>query len=185
MMTGRERGQVSVRNVGAAASAGGPVYAVISTTGGDALGQARGDRDGTGEVWTATPTAANDTVYGLAITFAPWDGEDAETFVLDPVTSDGSGTQTEISDAIKAVIAGASFARLRELVSVSAAGAATVILTGLQLGRPFVVTDSADPGAWTSITRTTSAAQYTKRVPGARWDEAVAADAVGKIHLNF
>lgn len=185
VMTGRERGQVSIKNVGAAAIAGGPVYTVISTTGGDALGQVRGDRDGTAEVWTMTPTAANSTVYGLTVMFGPWDGEDAETFLLSVETSDGSATQTEISDLFKALIATTPFARLASLVSVSATGAATVILTGTQLGRPFTVADAAEAGDWTSITNTTTAAQYTKRVLGARFDENVAADAVGKIFLNL
>ena len=181
----RERGGVPVDNVGdATAQAGDPVYVVVSTTGGDALGQARTERDGTADVWTATPTAANATVYGLTIEFAPWDGEDGETFVLGDVTSDGSGTQTEISDAFKTLIATAPYARLRSLLSVSATGAATIVFTGTQLGRPFIVMDTADAGAWASITHTTTAAQYTALVPRARWVRPAAASAVGTINLS-
>lgn len=186
MVAVREQGGVPMVNVGdATAQAGDPVYAVVSTTGGDALGEARSDRDGTADVWTITPTAANDAVFSFEVVFPPWDGEPAESFVVGNVTSDGSGTQTEISDALKAVIATAGYARLRELVSVSATGAATVILTGLQLGRPFVVNDVSEAGDFTSITNTTAAAQYTKRALGARWREVTPSGSVGTVYTNF
>ncbi len=186
MVAVRERGGVPVDNVGdATAQAGDPVYVVIATTGGDALGQARTERDGTADVWTATPTAANATVYGLTIEFAPWDGEDGETFVLGDVTSDGDGTQTEISDAFKTLIATAPYARLRSMLSVSASGAATIVFTGTQLGRPFIVMDTAQAGAWTSITHTTTAAQYTVKASGARWREVTPAGSPGTIYVNF
>lgn len=186
VMTARELGQVSVRNVSeVAAVAGDPVYTVISTTGGDALGQARCDRDGTADVWTATPTAANATAYALEVRFPEWDGEPAESFLLGDITSDGSATQTEISDAFKTLAATTPYARLLELVSLNATGVATIVFTGRQLGRPFVVADAAEAGDWASITHTTTAAQYTKLVQGARWDEDTAAGAVGKIYVNF
>ena len=127
----------------------------------------------------------NATAYALEVRFPEWDGEPAESFLLGDITSDGDGTQTEISDAFKSLIATAPYARLLELVSVSATGAATIVFTGRQLGRPFVVADAAEAGDWASITHTTTAAQYTKLVQGARWDEDTAAGAVGKIYVNL
>lgn len=181
MMTVRQVGQISVTNVGAAASDGDPVYCVISTSGGDALGEVRGDRDGTADVWTLTPTATNDALYGIVIHFPAWDGMDAITLVPETYVADASATPTEICDGLRASIA-ALGTQATDLLTTS--GTATLVLTGDILGRPFVVTDAAEAGDFASITHTTTAAQYTMLVQGARFDEAVASGAVGKIYLN-
>lgn len=182
MVAVREQGGVPMVNVGdATAQAGDPVYVVVSTTGGDALGEARSDRDGTADVWTATPTAANATVYALQIHFPAWDGEDAVTILVPPVTSDGSGTATEICDALRVNINAIS--ALTDLLTAS--GTTTLVLTGDTLGRPFIVTDAAEAGEWASITHTTTAAQYTMRADRARWREVTPAESVGTVYLNF
>jgi hypothetical protein len=162
----RQTGEVAMVNRGSAAAvAGGPVYAVISTSGGQALGQARSDAAGTADVWTLTPSAANDAVYGITVTFPAWNGESAQVYVVPPVTADGSATAAEIVALLAASIATVS--ALAALVTVS--GTNTLILTGNDLGRPFVVSDSAEAGDFTSITHTTTAAAYTRLIPGAYW----------------
>lgn len=177
----REGGEVAMTNVSStAAVAGGPVYAVVSTTGGDALGEARADQDGVADVWTITPNAVNDAVYGLSIHFPEWNGQSARTFVVPPVTADGSATATEIVTALTASIA--TVAELPSLLTTS--GTTTLILTGADLGRPFTVYDSAEAGDYASITNTTPAVPYTVRVPGARWTAPVAAGAIGPLYVS-
>lgn len=181
MMSVREQGAVPMINRGGtAALAGGPVYCVISTSGGNALGEARSDPDGTADVWTLTPSAANDAVYGISIHFPAWNGESARTFVVPPVTADGSATATEIVTLLAASIA--TVTELAALVSVTTG--ATLVLTGVDLGRPFTVYDSAEAGDFTSITHTTTAAAYTKLVERARWDDPCAVGAIAPVFLG-
>jgi hypothetical protein len=176
----REQGEVAMENVSSvAAIAGGPVYCVVSTTGGDALGEARSDAAGTADVWTLTPTAANSAVFGVQVYFPEWNGQSSKTFVFGNFTSDADGTATEISTGISDQMdADVAFSAL-----VTATGTATIILTGRDLGRPFVVTDVAEAGDFTSVTHTTTAAMYTVLVPRARWTIPTAASAIGRVHL--
>ena len=181
MLGVREQGDVHVVNTGPTAAAiGDPVYVVIATTGGDALGEARPTRDGTADVWTLTPTAANATTYGIVIHFPAWDGMDAVTLVPEPYVSDGSGTATEICDGLRVSLAalGAAYTDLA-----TSSGTDTLVITGDILGRPMVVTDASEAGDFASITHTTTAAQYTMLVPRARWVRAAAAGATGTINL--
>jgi len=176
----REEGDVHVRNTSATAAAiGDPVHVVIATTGGDLLGEVRPDRDGTADVWTITPTAVNDAVYGLSIHFPAWEDQPAMTFVVPPVTADGSATATEIVTLLAASIATVS--ELPSLLTTS--GTTTLILTGDQEGRPFTVYDSAEAGDYASITHTTTAAAYTMLAPRCRWVRGAAAGAVGTIRI--
>lgn len=177
----RERGHVAMTlAAGSPVVAGGPVYAVVSTSGGDLLGEARSTPDGTADVWTATPTATNDAVYGLSIHFPAWNGQDAQTHVVPPITADGSATATEICDALRA-----SIATVPELVALlTTSGTATLILTGNDLGRPFTVYDSAEAGDFASITHTTTAAAYTTLVPRAYWAAPVAVGAIGSLYMD-
>jgi hypothetical protein len=177
----REIGEIAMTNRGdVAAVAGDPVYCVISTTGGDALGQARASVDGTADVWTLTPAAVNDAVYGITIHFPAWNGQGERTFVVPPVTADASATATEIVTLLAASIA--TVAELPSLITTS--GAATLIITGDDLGRPFTVYDSAEPGDFTSITHTTTAAQYAVLVPNARWTIPTAVGARGRVYVS-
>lgn len=181
IMSVREEGEVAMVNQGgSAAVAGDDVYCVISTTGGDSLGQARSTPDGTADVWTLTPTEANTAVFGITIHFPAWNGESARTFVVPPVTSDGDATATEIVTLLAASIA--TVAELPSLITTS--GTATLIITGDDLGRPFTVYDSAEAGDFTSITHTTTAAAYTVKVPGARWTIPTAVGATGRVFVR-
>lgn len=181
MVPVREEGEVAMTNQGdSAAAAGDPVYCVISTTGGDALGEARADIDGTADVWTLTPSATNDAVYGITIHFPAWNGESARTFVVPPVTADGSATATEIVTLLAASIA--TVAELPALITTS--GTSTLILTGDEVGRPFTVYDSAEAGDFTSITHTTTAAAYTVLVPRCRWTIPTAVGAIGRVYVG-
>lgn len=177
----REEGEVAMENVSdTAAIAGGAVYVVVSTSGGDALGEVRADADGTADVWTLTPTAANDAVYGITIHFPAWNGQGPMTFVVPPVTADASATATEIVTLLAASIA--TVAELPSLITTS--GTSTLILTGDDLGRPFTVYDSAEAGDFASITHTTTAAQYTVKAIGARWTIPTAGGAIGRVFVR-
>lgn len=182
MLGVRESGDVHMANTGdVAAAIGDPVYAVISTTGGDALGEARPTRAGTADVWTLTPTAGNATTYGIVLHFPTWDGMDAVTLVPETYVSDGSGTATEICDGLRTALA-ALGAQYTDLATSS--GTDTLVITGDILGRPFVVTDASEAGDFASITHTTTGAMYTVLVPRARWVRPAAASAVGTINLS-
>jgi hypothetical protein len=176
----REEGDVHMVNTSATAAAiGDPVYVVIATTGGDLLGEVRPDAAGTADVWTLTPTAANAAVFGVQVYFPEWNGQPPQTFVFGNFTSDADGNATEISTGITDQMdADANFTAL-----VVATGTATIILTGQDLGRPFVVTDVAEAGDFTSITHTTTAAAYTMLAPRWRWVRPAAPGAVGTIRL--
>lgn len=176
----REEGDVHVANTSSTAAAiGDPVHVVIATTGGDLLGEVRPDRDGTADVWTITPSAADAAVYGLSIHFPAWEDQPAMTFVVPPVTSDGSATATEIVTLLAASIATVS--ELPALLTTS--GTTTLVLTGDQEGRPFTVYDAAEAGTYTSITHTTTAAAYTMLAPRWRWVRPAASAAVGTIRI--
>jgi hypothetical protein len=96
------------------------------------------------------------------------------------VTADASATATEIVTLLAASIA--TVAELPSLITTS--GAATLIITGDDLGRPFTVYDSSEPGDFTSITHTTTAAAYTKLVPNARWTIPTAVGARGRVYVS-
>lgn len=170
-------GAVAMRNNGSVATVpGGQVFAVIDVAGGDQLGQARSNAEGTvAKVVTATPTAANDTDYQLTIHFP-----DNEEFVFE-ITSDASGTATEICDAFRTLMAADTAFTAR----IVATGTATLILTGQVGGEDWTVIDSG-PGAWASITVTTAADSNTVALPTtfARWLKATAAGAVGPLFVR-
>jgi hypothetical protein len=177
----REEGEVAMVNQGgAAAVAGDPVYCVVSTAGGDLLGEARSTPAGTADVWTLTPAAVNASVYGISIHFPAWNGQAAQTFVVPPVTADGSADATEIVTLLAASIA--TVAELPSLLTTS--GTDTLILTADARGRPFTVYDSAEAGDFTSITHTTTAAAYTVLVPAARWTIPTAVGAIGRVFVR-
>lgn len=111
------------------------------------VGRFRSDIDGTAKVVTATPTAVNDTDYGLEVRFP--DGA-AYNFA---VQGDASATATEINDDFRTQMA----ANAAFTARVVATGTTTLILTGQLAGEDFLVDDSG-AGAWASITDTTPAA---------------------------
>ncbi len=94
------------------------------------------------QVWTLTPTAANDTDYQLDVPFT-----DGVSFTFE-VAGDASATATEINDDFRAqMAANAAFS-----ARVTGSGTTTLILTNLGTTQ-FTPTD-AGPGSWASITET-------------------------------
>lgn len=176
MVSVRELGDTAVQNVGAAAANGDPVYAVINTTGGDALGEARPTRAGVAQVTTATPTVANATVYALQVFVPAFEDQPAQN-VTGEYTSDGSATDIEINDGIRASLAA------NGLTGITLGGTTTITFTDTVLGRPFSVIDVAEAGDWASIVETTAAAQYTMLVPRALWSRPTPASTVGTVRL--
>jgi len=175
----RERGDVHMVNTSTTAAViGDPVYAVISTTGGDALGEVRPDRDGVGQVITATPTVANTTVYGLQVFIPEFEDQPSQVVVAE-YTSDASATDVEICDGLRADFAAKGLAS-----TVTLGGTTTITFTDTIVGRQIAVTDVMEAGDWTSITTTIAAAQYTLLAPRARWVRPAAAGATGTINLQ-
>jgi hypothetical protein len=100
----------------------------------------------TAQVATVTPTAANSTVYVLAIRMR----DTGEVFNFD-VTSDADGTATEIATLFRTKINASG-------VPVTGSGTATLILTSDNPGREFdVVTDDAN----LAVVATTASASGT------------------------
>ncbi len=180
MVSVREVGEAAMQNVGdATAVAGGAVWAVVATTGGDALGEARSDRDGTADVWTLTPTVADTTLYAIQLTLPAWENLPLVVRTYE-YTSDGSAADSEITADFISQINGDATVSAR----VTASGTATLIITGDILGMPILVQDAPSAGDWTSITHTTTAAAYTVLVPHARWTIPTAAEAIGRVYVN-
>lgn len=106
--------------VEAAVARGDRVYFRNVIAGAEVAGEFRADGDGTAQVTTVTPTAANSTEYRLQISLD--DGQEFE-FVT---TSDASATAAEIVTALTALIVAEG--RLTGLVTAS--GTTTLVLTG-------------------------------------------------------
>lgn len=180
MMGVREEGDAAVLNVGPAAALGDEVHVVISTAGGDALGEARADRQGVAHIVTATPTVANTTPYSLQVSIAAQDGlpELTRTFAI---TSDGTATDVEINDALRAQMA----ADAEFTARVVASGTTTLVLTGQDPGVSFTVLDVQEgAGDWTSITVTQAAVPYTRLLPRVRWIRPTPSGTVGVARLT-
>lgn len=110
---------------------------------GDVAGRFRNDADGIAHVITVTPATANDLLFTINV-FA---GGRLFSFFM---TSDGSGTPTEVVTAIKALMAADSvFTAL-----VVASGTATLILTAQDEDVPFQATDGGSPGAMVVVETT-------------------------------
>jgi hypothetical protein len=168
-------GAVYMRNNGSVASTvNGEVWCVVSTAGGDELGEARADdADGTAQVATGTPTAANDTQYAFEIVFR------GATHVIS-FLSDASGTATEIADGLRADLL--THDELDGLIV--GTGTATLILTGPE-DEAFAVNDIG-PGviAFAATTAPTGRAILLSR-QRARWDEVVEPGAIGPVLVNL
>jgi hypothetical protein len=95
------------------------------------------------QLWTLTPTAANDTQYQLDIQF-----DDGVSFPFQ-VKSDASGTATEIVTLFKAQMAANAAFTARAV----ATGTATLLLTNQ--GVVQFTSNDAGPGAWASLIETT------------------------------
>ncbi len=137
---------------------GGLVYARHTSDGGSntQLGSLRADADGTAQVSTLTPTAANSTSYSVAVFV------NGRQYTFTTV-SDGSATATEICDALRVLMAAdATFT-----AQIVATGTATLILTSQFAGREFEVGTNG-PGV-ISIAATTANATKADLMTGMRW----------------
>jgi hypothetical protein len=123
-------------------------------------GAFRKDADGTAAVVTITPTAADSTLYRLAVDV------DGRTFNFQ-VTSQVSATATTIVTQFKvAMAADADFTAL-----VTASGTATLILTANNQGDVVNVDNSGSAGT-VAVALTTAPTATAVRVRNARWSRA-------------
>lgn len=137
---------------------GGKVFARHTSDGGSntQLGSLRADADGTAQVATLTPTAANSTSYSVSC----FVNGRAYTFTT---VSDGSATATEICDALRVLMAAdATFT-----AQIVATGTSTLIMTSQVAGREFEV-GSGGPGV-IAIAATTANAAKADEIPGLVW----------------
>lgn len=140
------------------ADIGSIVYAIDDQT----VGKTDGGAEEIPEVKTLTPTAANTTVYALAI-LVRREGLAPRLFNFS-ITSDGSATATEINDAFRtAMAADAAFTAL-----IVATGTATLILTRQEGGSEagFDVTNIG-PGVITVAS--TTAGSGGRSIAGILW----------------
>lgn len=143
-LPGVKYGRVWVPVEGAVA-AGAQAYARFAANGSNTQkGKFRGDRDGTAQVTTITPTAVNSTVYNLAINGRAY-----------AITSDGSATATEISAAFIALI------NADTDVGVTASGTSTLVLTANVAGVPFSVSLGANLAAAATTANALNAGKVT------------------------
>ncbi len=148
------------------------------TSGAGALGRFRAAADGTAQLITATPTAANDTEFVLQIHFTAGPAK-GETHSIQMV-SDGSGTATEICDGLRTSLN--SNARLAALITDT--GTATLLLTASDVASEFEVEDIG-AGAWTSITETTARDDDTIEVSAfCQFESTAAAGALARVRVD-
>lgn len=183
-----EEGEVLMRNNGAAVVPRAAVYAVVSTSGGDALGEAHSALEGTAQVCTFAPTAdlshwgiqlTVNTSRGLRTFTAHYEATDGTTAVADAIDglfdalSDSLGGATSAANGI-----GVTVTESDTLLTVTAdAGVEIVDLTAnTWIGDTEAVCGTAVVGTW---------APYTKLVPGARWVQATAAGAIGPVRIDI
>lgn len=156
-----------------AVSAGGAVFVRHTAPGEEVLGAFRGSAGGVAELTTITPTAANSTHYVLNVSVGDKD------FQFE-YTSDGSATDEEICDGLRAAMtsAGTDFSS-----RVTAGGTATLTLTGANAGEPLVITSNG-PGVL-GIVETTPSAAIAKKLPGARFIRDAGAGEIAVVQLNL
>lgn len=176
MGDGGYRGLVYMKNNGSVASAiNGKVFVVISTSGGDELGEARADDEdvGTAQVATGTPTAANSTQYQFEIVFR------GATHVIS-FLSDASATDTEICDGLRADLL--THDELDGLIV--GTGTTTLILTGPE-DESFTVNNTG-PGV-ISFAATTAPSNIAIELDRkrARWDEVVQPGEIGPVYVDL
>lgn len=118
-------------------------------------GAFRKSYDGTAQVTTLTPTAANGKSYEIQIRDA-----DGDVVATASYTSDSDGTATEICDGLRAALGTVS--------GYAFTGTATLIITASVPGVAFTVTSSGD-GAFSSITTGTANAKSAEKLPNAKY----------------
>ena len=155
----------------------GTVRARMIAAATEQAGRFRTTHDGTAQVTTGTPTAANDTEYVLQIHFTAGPAK-GETFTIQCV-SDSSATATEICTALKASLNADT--RLAALITES--GTDTLILTATDDESIFQVTDIG-AGAWASITTGTAGAPDTITMANAAYRVGAANGGTAALRLN-
>lgn len=160
-----------------------PVFVRTTATGNEQAGAFRASQDGTAQITTGTPTAVNDAVYELTVNIPEQFGIAAMTRVF-VFTADASATPTEISAGFQAKMAlDAAFT-----ARIVASGAATLVLTGQELGISFTVEDTqVGAGDWASITTGTPAVADCVQLDStvARWLTDGSGTLVAKLSLNL
>lgn len=156
--------------------AGGPVFFRTVANGGlTVLGRLRTDNDGVRKVVTVTPTPANATLYTLHFAI------NGQTYSVQ-MTSDANATDIEICDGLRTAIL--ADAVLSTLVTVPAAGAATLVITAVAIGADFTVVDGGSPGVL-AVVNTTAASVRAVQIPGARWVTTTTAATLGVVEINL
>jgi hypothetical protein len=142
-----------------------PVYVRYTAGGaGETVGRLRKDPDGTAQVDTITPTAANTTQYALSIS--------GKAYFF---TSDASGTAAEIVTGLTAAI------NADADCLATASGSATLVLTAKTAGIGFVTS----VGLNLALVNTTASAAKAQRLLGARWASAGTTAIPGVLELNL
>lgn len=175
-------GIVPMRNAGGGtASAGGQVHAVVATTGGNEIGEARAASDGvTAEVWTVTPTAS-ESDFAVEVVWTQTTGEIQRT-ILQSANPDGSASATEIANGFRTSLTEVQVDG--RLTGFAGSGTATFILTG-PAGQSFTV-DSIGEGAAATV-ETTPSVPYTVPISlsRAQWIDETPEGAVGDVMVRM
>ncbi len=176
-------GFVNMRNVGAAAQRRGRVYCVVSTAGGDELGQASGGNlggdQGVAQVATLTPGAGQNSVE-VSVQIRILTGDHAGESIVLSALADGSMTATEVCDAWRTQLnADAVMSAL--LVD---SGTSTCVLTAADPSITFDVNNVQ--GTVTIDLATTAGATYALPLSKSRcwWDEPTAHGEIGRVYFK-
>lgn len=173
-------GHMAMRNNGSVAAVpGGQVHAVLVTTGGDEVGEARSDASGVAQVITLTPGAGQNSVP-VSVLITVTAGEHTGKSLLLTTTADGSMTATEVCDAWRVIINADAFWSTILVDS----GTATLIITAADSTIGLDATQAN--GVVTVDTATTARVPYTTPLDVRRfaWAEHVAVGAVGPIEVR-
>jgi len=179
---GLYEGPVAMRNNGSVAAAeGGTVYAVVATTGGDEIGEARSDPSGGTQVATITVVADHQNYavnFGIGgvdyqFSYAPTDGTTSTADAIDGL--EDSALQT-ITDRGIAALVTASTASATATMTLTAAA-------GYEFDYVDVTSFGEDVEATSGTVVVAATAVYAAPLDSSRfyWAEAVAAGAVGPV----
>lgn len=164
---------------------GDRVFYRHTATGAEQAGAFRNDADGTAQVDTVTPTAANDTQYKLAVLVRdPSDLSHPEKHFVFEVLSDSTATAAEICDDFRTAMQGdAVFNAL-----VTSSGTTTLVLTAADASVSFDTDDVGD--GILAVAATQAAAPDCEELPKsqAKWLGAnitVGADKYAPLELNL
>lgn len=167
------RGRIWVATEEAIAITDGVFFRHTASGGNTVIGRFRTDLDGVAEVTTLTPTAVNDTQYGVRVVIAG-------TAYSFNVTGDASATATEINDDFRTQMA----ADLVFTALVVATGTTTLILTGQTAGQELDVTDTG-AGVMAIVETTPPAPTAEDLSTQARWMTASTGAGFALLEVNL